>query len=164
MSPLFYIHVSGTTLIFIQISKNWPAFLKSCTQVDLNFINANYASVCNARRKVNLIVAVSNCLVILEHGLATANFILSKYCQNHYSGWEHYFRKQFHFIFNYFDYHFVYGFLLLVSPLLSDKVPETISSFHLLLDFELDRHFCLEFRRYLHHRYVASDANSLQTD
>lgn len=62
VSPLFNIHVTGTLILFVTISRKWPAFLNKITDLDENFAR-KYKSSTNMRRNIIILAIIANVIV-----------------------------------------------------------------------------------------------------
>lgn len=114
VSPLFYFHSFATTLVFTQLAYKWPKFMLKLTKLETHLLR-KYELTCNLNKRINCWAIGMVFVALLEHTLAVTNFIYSSYCRNDSTGWEYLFKKQFHFIFSYMPYHFVFGVILTVN-------------------------------------------------
>ncbi|RZC39789.1 gustatory receptor for sugar taste 64a [Asbolus verrucosus] len=111
ISPLFYFHSFITSLLFLQLAYRWPHFMAQWSKIEIHLLK-NYKATTDLSKKINYSAVTMILVALLEHTLAVCNFVYSSNCQNSSTGAEHLFKKEFHFIFNYMPYHFIFGLLL----------------------------------------------------
>nr|QUP79579.1 gustatory receptor 3 sugar taste 64e [Monochamus saltuarius] len=114
VSPLFNLHVACSLILFVIMSEKFPTFLSKIVTLDESFVK-KYQSSTNMRRNIVVFAIIANIIVTVEHALQAVNFMLTSNCDNNSTGLEYYFKKHFHYIFEYLPYNTVFAFILLIA-------------------------------------------------
>ncbi|KAJ8921723.1 hypothetical protein NQ315_010633 [Exocentrus adspersus] len=114
VAPLFHAQVTGTLLLFIKLSREWPKFLNKISSIDECFVK-RYKSSTNLRRKIYVLAVSAYALVNVLHLLAMVKFQIMKDCHNSFTGFKYYIKKHFHYVFDLIPYNTITGVILLAS-------------------------------------------------
>nr|XP_015835199.1 PREDICTED: chymotrypsin-like proteinase 5A isoform X2 [Tribolium castaneum] len=111
VTPLFFFHSFMTSVLFSQVASRWPLFLNEWTKIEINLLK-HYQSTTDLHKKIRYSAFGMIFVALLEHCFSMLNYVYSSKCENNSTGVEHFFKKQFHYIFTYMPYNIVFGLCL----------------------------------------------------
>nr|CAL23173.2 gustatory receptor candidate 40 [Tribolium castaneum] len=117
ITPLFFFHSFMTSVLFSQVASRWPLFLNEWTKIEINLLK-HYQSTTDLHKKIRYSAFGMIFVALLEHCFSMLNYVYSSKCENNSTGVEHFFKKQFHYIFTYMPYNIVFGLCLTTFGLL----------------------------------------------